>query len=140
MLIKSFLPWIKCLLFSLGSFIKRKKDSGATLYDKIPTTKCQTIKQYVTIHSGPEVKLDLQYAYMFLMVFTTFTFGLALPLLFPICALGITNLYISEKLQFAYLYRKPPLYGGELSLGALDLLAKCPIICLIFGYWMFGNR
>ena len=44
---------------SLGNFIKRKKDSGATLYDKIPITKSQTIKQYVTIHSGPEVKLDL---------------------------------------------------------------------------------
>jgi hypothetical protein len=44
MLIKSFLPWLKCLGFSLGSCIKRKKDSGDTLRDKIPSTKSQTIK------------------------------------------------------------------------------------------------
>lgn len=32
------------------------------------------------------------------------------------------------------------MYGGGLSIGALDLLSYCPIICLLFGYWMFGNR
>jgi|TARA_B110000285_G_C14919580_1_gene511938 hypothetical protein len=59
MLIKSFLPWLKCLGFTLGSTIKRRKDSGKTLFDKIPVTKSLTVKQYVTIHAGPEVKLDL---------------------------------------------------------------------------------
>lgn len=94
----------------------------------------------MTIHAGPEVKLDLQYAYIFLMVFTTFTFGIALPLLFPICAFAITNLYISEKIQFAYLYRKPPNYGGSLSVSAIDLMSNCPIITMLAGYWMMGNR
>ena len=98
MLIKSLLPWLKCLGFSLGSYCKRRKDSGRTVKATIPETKCLTIKQYVTIHSGPEVKLDLQYAYLFLMVFTTFTYGIALPLLFPICCFAIFNLYVSEKL------------------------------------------
>lgn len=74
------------------------------------------------------------------MVFTTFTFGIALPLLFPICAFAMTNLYISEKIQFAYLYRKPPNYGGSLSVSAIDLLSWCPIISMLFGYWMMGNR
>lgn len=98
MMIKSFLPWLKCLGFTLGTNIKRRKDSGMTAFDKIPRTKCLTIKQFVTIHAGPEVKLDLQYAYIFLMVYTTFTFGVALPLLFPICAFAMTNLYITEKI------------------------------------------
>jgi hypothetical protein len=77
---------------------------------------------------------------MFLMVFTTFTFGIALPLLFPICALAMFNLYVSERIQFAYLYRKPPRYGGSLTNEALDLLSFCPVICLLFGYWILGNR
>ena len=74
------------------------------------------------------------------MVFTTFTYGIALPLLFPICAFGMFNLYVSERLQFAYLYRKPPSYGGGLNLGALQLLAKSPFFLLTFGYWILGNR
>jgi hypothetical protein len=124
----------------LVNWIKRKKDSGSTMFDQIPTSKCPTVTQFVKIHAGPEVKLDLQYSYIFLMVFTTFTYGLALPLLFPICAFGMTNLYITEKIQFAYLYRKPPMYGGELNLGALNLIAKAPFFLLFFGYWMLGNR
>jgi hypothetical protein len=98
MFIKSLLPWIKFLIMFLVNWIKITKDSGSSKYDSVPSTKCPTVQQFVNIHAGPPVKLDLQYAYIFLMVFTTFTYGLALPLLFPICAFGMTNLYITEKI------------------------------------------
>jgi len=140
MFIKSLLPWINALNIFSVSWCKKRKDSGSTANHFIPSTKCPTVQQFINMHSGPELKLDLQYSYIFLMVFTTFTYGIALPLLFPICAFGMFNLYVSEKLQFAYLYRKPPSYGGELNLGALDLLAKCPFFLLFFGYWILGNR
>ena len=140
MFIKSLLPWIKALIFFSVSWCKKRKDSGSTASHFIPSTKCPTVQQFINMHSGPELKLDLQYSYIFLMVFTTFTYGIALPLLFPICAFGMFNLYVTEKLQFAYLYRKPPNYGGELNLGALDLLAKSPFFLICFGYWILGNR
>lgn len=43
MLIKSLLPWIKALIFFSVSWIKKRKDSGSTVNNFIPTTKCPTV-------------------------------------------------------------------------------------------------
>jgi hypothetical protein len=45
------------------------------------------------------------------------------------------NQYISEKILFAYFYRKPPVLGLDLSIGALYVLKFAPIYMMIFGYW-----
>jgi hypothetical protein len=45
------------------------------------------------------------------------------------------NQYISEKILFAYFYRKPPVLGMDLGIKALSILKFAPIFMLLFGYW-----
>lgn len=56
------------------------------------------------------------------MIFTTFTYGLALPILWPITLIGVINMYICERLQFAYFYQRPPMIGNVLNDKALGVL------------------
>lgn len=119
MLIKSLLPWFKLMIISSVKCCKRFKDSGSTFNDLIPKTKSKTVMGYVNSRAGPEVKLDLQYSYIMMMLFTTFVHGIALPLLFPITAFAMINVYITEKLLFAYIYKKPLMYGDSLNNGTL---------------------
>lgn len=115
-------------------------DSGKTLFDKIPSTKKVTIAQFVEQHSGMEGELYRGYAFIFNTIFVTFTYGLALPILWPITLFTLLNHYITEKILYAYSYRKPPMYGNKMSDGALYILTKAPLFLLSFGYWQLGNR
>ena len=73
-------------------------------------------------------------------MFVAFTHGIAIPMLFPITFFGILNIYISEKLAFAYFYRQPPLFDNRLNDRALSLLKYAPILLMISAYWQLGNR
>ena len=57
------------------------------------------------MYSGPDVVIHFRYANIMNQIFVSFTHGLAIPLLFPIALLGIVNMYIVERLQFAYFYK-----------------------------------
>jgi hypothetical protein len=98
-------------------------------------TKAKTIQQYIDSHAGPEMELHLQYSLIFVSVFVCFTYGLALPILFPITLNLLINQYISERILFAYFYRKPPIFGIKMNEGALATLRLAPIFMLTFGYW-----
>ena len=63
-----------------------------------------------------------------------------LPILFPLAMLGLINLFICEKINFAYFYKKPPVFGNIMVKGALETLSNAPYLMLIFGYWQIGNR
>jgi hypothetical protein len=140
MIIKSLLPWFKLLLIGFVKCAKRCKDSGCTYNDLIPKSKSKTLENYINARLGPEVKLDLQYSYILMMLFTTFVHGIALPLLFPITAFAMMNVHITEKILFAYIYKKPLEYGDKLNDGTLQAIQACPYFLLAFTYWMLGNR
>jgi hypothetical protein len=140
MLIQSVLPFVNLLTVVGTNLLLRYLDSGRTMFEKVPATKKKNMLQYIRNVAGPEVELDIQYSFIFNTVFTAFTYGLAIPVLFPIAMVTMINLYITEKILFAYFYRKPPMYGGGMNVGALAILAYAPIFMLCFGYWQLGNR
>lgn len=84
--------------------------------------------------------LHIRYANVLNQVFVAFTYGLALPMLFPICLIGLVNMYITERLQIVYFYREPPMIDNQLNDRAVEILMFAPLIMLSFGYWMLGNR
>ena len=90
--------------------------------------------------AGPEVLIHLRYSSLMTQVFVTFMHGLALPVLFPICFLAILNMYIAEKLQFAYFYKQPPMMDNKLNDRALQIMGWAPLLLFFFGYWQLGNR
>ena len=136
MIINSFMPWINFVLLCVIKFIFRFLDSGLSYYrDEKPKTKAKTIQDYVQLYAGPEVEIHYRYSAILNVCFSTFTHGLALPILYPIAAFTMLNFYFVEKYLFAYYYRKPPLFDNKMNERALYLLAYTPPFLLAFGYW-----
>ena len=92
------------------------------------------------LYSGPDVVLPIKYAVIINMIFVTFTYGIALPILFPICLVGMINMYITERILFAFFYKKPPMIGNVLSAKGLTVLQYAPVTMMFSGYWLLGNR
>lgn len=102
-------------------------------------TEATTIAQYVSIYAGPEQRLYAQYATLQVIVFTTFLYGLFIPLLFPVALIFFINQNISDKILLTYFFRKPPMYNDNLTEKMLSNLRVAPILMFIFSYWVLTN-
>ena len=140
MFIQSMMPYIQLTIMLTKKLILRFKDSKFTLFDEFPKTKKITIQQYVDLYSGPDVVVHFRYSSICNMTYVAFTHGLALPLLFPITLFGIINIYLCERVLFAYFYRQPPMFDNLLNDRALSILMFAPLFMVMFSYWMIGNR
>ena len=87
------------------------------------------------LYSGREVELHFRYATIMNFVFVAFLHGASMPILFPIACFGILNMYIVERLQFAYFYKQPPLLDNQLNEKALGMLQYAPVFMLLMIYW-----
>ena len=79
------------------------------------------------------------YAILMNSCLVTFTFGLGLPYLFLISLAAVVNHYICEKILFAYIYRKPPMYGNQINDGCIGVLKQAPLMMMVVQYWAFTN-
>ena len=84
--------------------------------------------------------MHFKYSTILNVAYVTFMYGLAIPLLFPIALLTFIIMYFSEKLQITYFYKKPPMFDEKLNTSALSVLKYAPVVMMIFGYWVMGNR
>ena len=92
------------------------------------------------MYAGPEVELDSRYAQILNLVMVTFFHGISLPILFPITLFGLINFYVTERCLFAYYYRKPPYYSSKMNETAIWHLAYAPVLMILNGFWLLGNR
>ena len=146
MALQAIMPLVSFTIQYLWLTIKRWFDKGiCSCFDcclkKHPRrTRKSTIEEYMNLHSGPEMQINYRYSMIVSMTFVTFTHGCALPILFPICWLGITILYILEALLIAHFYRQPPIYDKLLNDKALTYLMFAPLTMMLMAYWQLGNR
>jgi hypothetical protein len=84
--------------------------------------------------------LHLEYSKCLNMVFVAFTHGMALPVLFPIAALGVFNQYVCQRMQFAYFFKQPPLMDNNLNDNSLAILQIAPLFMCLIGFWQISNR
>lgn len=105
----------------------------------VRVSKKQTLQAFIDLYAGPEYILYSQYSSMLVMVFVSFMYGLIMPILFPICVIGLANITIVDQLALTYYYRAPPRYDGKLNKLALDLLTFAPIMMCVIGYWALSN-
>ena len=68
------------------------------------------------MYGGPEIAMHTRYSTTLNLICTTFTHGIALPVLWPITLFGIINKLTTETLLFAYYFRAPPLYDNKLNI------------------------
>lgn len=63
-----------------------------------------------------------------------------IPLLWPLAFLGICNIYICDRLNLAYFYKKPPISDTQLQNSLLLVMKLFPVLTFVCGYWAMGNR
>merc|ERR1712146_319701 len=67
-------------------------------------------------------------------------YGAGMPILFPIAAMSLLTLFITEKYCIYYIYKAPPAYDEKLNNKALKVLSFAPLFLLSFGFWMLTNK
>lgn len=138
MFIMAVYPYIEMLIFGGIWNLKRCLDKGCCCGEKYQT-KATTPSNYINIYAGPLYLMHFKYSSILTQVFISFMYGLFIPVLFPIAAFGIMNMYLVEKFALLYYYRKPPMYDEKLQKDAIKILKNAPIVMFIMGYWAIGN-
>ena len=134
----AWFPILEVLMYWGLRLLFRWLDGGCCNCDKYKTKKT-SIQGYLDAYTGPVYLMHYKYSTLLNVVFVTFMYGLAMPILFPIAMLSMFILYFQEKLMLYYGYRVPPMYDERLSQNVLDRCQTAPILFLIFGYWFVGN-
>ena len=98
-----------------------------------------TIQQYVDLYAGPDFMIYSQYSFALVIIYTTFLYGLFMPILFIICFIGLFNMQLVDNLALTYYYQKPPMYDGALNDKAYNILVMAPCSMFLFGYWAMSN-
>lgn len=52
--------------------------------------------QYIELYAGPEYLIQLRYSSLLVIIFSTFMYGLFIPILFPIALVAVINYFIVE--------------------------------------------
>ena len=73
-------------------------------------TNCTNKRDYIQLYAGLEYLIHFKYSSVLVQVYMSFMYGMFVPILFPIAAFGIANMYITEKIALTYIYRSPPMY------------------------------
>ena len=66
-------------------------------------------------------------------------FGFTIPALFLTTLLGLINLYILDRILFAYYTRRPPDYDEKIARKILSLMTPAPFLMFGLGYWAMTN-
>lgn len=133
MFIQAFIPYITFVKDYVKSNGKKYLDRGS--FKDVSVTKKKGVIDYINLYAGPEVELHFRYSNIMNQIFVCFTYGLTIPMLFPITLLSLLNHYAVERYNFIYNYRKPPMLANKLNEGALSIMKVAPLFMLSFGWW-----
>ena len=92
------------------------------------------------MYAGPDCNFHFKYSSIVLQVTVSFMYGMILPILFPIALFGLFNAYVTQRICFAYYYKRPPMYDGAIHKQAIAILKWAPVPMFLFGYWAFGQQ
>lgn len=138
MFIMAVYPYLEMLIFGGLWYLYQCMDSGCQCTGE--NTNAKTPYQYINLYAGPMYLMHFKYSSILTQVYISFMYGLFLPVLFPIAAFGIFNMYVVEKFALLYYYRKPPMYDEKLQQDAIKILYNAPIAMFIMGYWAISNQ
>jgi hypothetical protein len=114
-------------------------DAKIGMTKKYNTKKTQ-ISAYLDLYTGPQFMVHIRYAQMIKVVAVTMTFGIGMPILFPIAALNFLVYWVLETYQITYTYQIPPLMDNTLEKNANYIFRWMPVLFFFNGYWMLNNQ
>ncbi len=108
MTVMAFFPYAEFVGFSIIKVLLKVVDSGLYMFREpgaTPRTSKTTQQQYINLYAGPEYSMHFKYSSIMVQVYVSFMYGMFIPMLFFTTLLGITNMYVVERLCLAYYYR-----------------------------------
>lgn len=138
MLINVIKPFFMLIPGFAVPWLKQKMDRKWT--NDIYSTKKTSMAGYKTIYLGGEFKVHTKYSQVLNIIFITLFYGSGMPLLFPLSALNLFAIYITERISITYLLRLPPSLDDKLIRTCIKILGISPILFIFNAYWMYNNR
>lgn len=138
MTIMAIYPYLEMVIFGGLATLYKILDKSCMCCDTYKT-KATTPFKYIQLYAGPVYLMHFKYSSIMTQIYISFMYGLFIPVLFPIAAFGILNMYIVEKVALLYYFRKPPMYDDKLQKESIKVLKNAPIAMFIMGYWAMGN-
>lgn len=74
------------------------------------------------------------------VTYVALTYGLAMPIMFPIAAITLKLQQTFEKVAIAWCARMPPAMDNALNNNALNMVTFAPMFLLMNGFWMIDNK
>jgi hypothetical protein len=84
--------------------------------------------------------VHIRYAQMLKVMAIAMTFGMGMPILFPIAALNFFIYWTLETYLITYQHKIPPMMSNDLEKNANKIFSILPFIFLANGYWMLNNQ
>lgn len=138
MFIMAIYPYLEMVIFGSLWFLFQILDKSCCCCEK-HKTKATTPMKFINLYAGPAYLMHFKYSSILTQIYISFAYGLFIPILFPIAAFGILNMYLVEKFALLYYYRKPPMYDDKLQKDMFKILKNAPLAMFILGYWALGN-
>ncbi len=87
-----------------------------------------------------EYVIHFKYSTIFNSVYVSMMYGIGMPILFPITAFTLFNLWLCERIAIVYYSKLPPSLDDTLTLNALSVLRWAPLLLLMNSFWMLSNK
>jgi hypothetical protein len=91
------------------------------------------------LYTGPEYILQLRFAQLLALIFTTFTYSSGMPILYFFCFLTLFITYWTDKLLVSRYFKKENGFTADLSRNVVNILPWSIIVHIPFGYLMLSN-
>lgn len=130
-----------CTTIGVGVVVPKLKkwlDTSKTM-DHFKTKKTSRVP-FKALYSGTDYVIHFKYSGVLNIVYITFTYGIGLPLLFPIAICSIFSQWANERFNVAYVNKLPPTLDEKLTKNAINMLKWAPLILAFNGYWMLSNK
>ena len=118
------IPWVMRMLDSKGRGFPTKKTNMAA---------------YKELYGGKDYIIHYKLSGLLNVIFVTFMYGSAIPILFPIASFYLFNSFICERLIVAWAMKLPPILDDQLNNFVLDVMQVAPILFLLNAAWMYSN-
>lgn len=138
MVIQMCLPFISVTLAHLVPYLKQRYDNRGTGDPFV--TRSTTIAWYKWFNGGSEYMIHFKYSDALNVTYVALTYGLAMPILFPIAAITLKLQQTFEKVAIAWCARMPPAMDNALNNNALSMVTFAPMFLLMNGFWLIDNK
>lgn len=136
MMFNAGFPIIEYLLFLSNRVFAKVKDKGMNDFClKKKVTRSVSIQSYLERNTGPSFPIHFKYSLMLNVVFVTFMYGAAIPILFVVAMASFAVFYCLERIILAYSSAKQPTFEDQINDSTLDFMMWAPLLFLGNGFW-----